>query len=309
MLVCHIKTSPLPGEAAMDWQFRLIEVYDKTCELWKQGLCFHAERMSNNKEQLITDEEIVAIFLNGIMTGKTNLKSIYNFTVQHLHGWFPQLGTYEVFTRRVNQLAGVFVALVEELSKIASPLVAGKIKIIDSLPIVMANAKRSSRAKVAPNMADKGYCGSKDMFYYGVKLHVVAAGRHESLPMPEYIGLTQASCHDNAAFQQIAPTLINCDLFADKAYANRDNNIQYQKSQNLNVLTPVKLTKGQARLDSADSLYSTAVSRIRQPIESLFNWLQEKTGIQRASKVRSASGLIVHVFGRMAAGLLLMLNF
>ena len=69
------------------------------------------------------------------------------------------------------------------------------------------------------------------------------------------------------------------------------------------------VAKGQARLDAADSLYSTAVSRIRQPIESLFNWLQEKTGIQVASKVRSTSGLMVHVFGRLAAGLLLMLNY
>jgi len=33
----------------------------------------------------------------------------------------------------------------------------------------------------------------------------------------------------------------------------------------------------------------------------LFNWLIQKTDIQRASKVRSSKGLIVHVFGRIAA--------
>jgi hypothetical protein len=48
---------------------------------------------------------------------------------------------------------------------------------------------------------------------------------------------------------------------------------------------------------------STAVSRLRQPIESLVNWLEEKTGIERASKVRSYNGLMVHVFGRLAAAL------
>jgi len=43
-----------------------------------------------------------------------------------------------------------------------------------------------------------------------------------------------------------------------------------------------------------------SVSRIRQPIESLFNWIQEKTDIQVASKVRSSKGLMVHIFGRLA---------
>lgn len=48
-------------------------------------------------------------------------------------------------------------------------------------------------------------------------------------------------------------------------------------------------------------VYSTVVSKIPQPIEALFNWLIEKTDIQRGSKVRSAKGLIVYAFGRIAA--------
>jgi hypothetical protein len=72
------------------------------------------------------------------------------------------------------------------------------------------------------------------------------------------------------------------------------------------MLTPIKGIKGQAeniRLwgKAANDLFSTAVSKVRQPIESLFNWLIEKTDIQRASKVRSTKGLMVHVFGRIAA--------
>ena len=72
------------------------------------------------------------------------------------------------------------------------------------------------------------------------------------------------------------------------------------------MMIPVKAVKGQAlrisQIDkAANDLYSTAVSRIRQPIEALFNWLIEKTDIQRASKVRSSNGLIVHIFGRIAA--------
>ncbi len=45
---------------------------------------------------------------------------------------------------------------------------------------------------------------------------------------------------------------------------------------------------------------------MRQPIESLFNWINEKTGIQQASKVRSYQGLLVHAFGWLAAAMLLL---
>jgi hypothetical protein len=78
------------------------------------------------------------------------------------------------------------------------------------------------------------------------------------------------------------------------------------ETNNSTMMTPVKAVKNQSetivqRDKAANDLYSTAVSKIRQPIEALFNWLIEKTDIQRASKVRSTKGLIVHIFGRIAA--------
>lgn len=72
------------------------------------------------------------------------------------------------------------------------------------------------------------------------------------------------------------------------------------------MLTPVKAVKGQTEVEkqwtkAADDLFSRAVSKVRQPIEGLFNWLIEITDFQRASKVRSTKGLMVHVFGKIAA--------
>ncbi|RTY96111.1 transposase [Flavobacterium sp. GSP27] len=63
------------------------------------------------------------------------------------------------------------------------------------------------------------------------------------------------------------------------------------------MFTPVKAVKGESqeirnRDKVSNDLYSKAVSRIRQPIESLFNWLIEKTNIQRACKVRSTKRLL-----------------
>jgi hypothetical protein len=80
----------------------------------------------------------------------------------------------------------------------------------------------------------------------------------------------------------------------------------FEKEKNYLMMTPVKAVKGECqeirnRDKVSNDLYSIAVSRIRQPLESLFNWLIEKTNIQRACKVRSTKGLLVHLFGKIAA--------
>jgi len=182
-------------------------------------------------------------------------------------------------------------------------------KLMDAMPIYMAKAKRSNRAKVAPELADKGYCSSKDEYYYGVKLHVVGFDRDGAIPIPSCIGLSPASTHDLQAFREIEREFSNCDIFGDNAYSDSDL-FKTLTARGVCLATPVKRKKGQKALDSADKMYSAAVSSIRQPIESFFNWLQEKTKIQRASKVRSTKGLLTHVFGKVAAGLVAMLfNF
>ena len=71
------------------------------------------------------------------------------------------------------------------------------------------------------------------------------------------------------------------------------------------MLTPVKAIKGQCeelkqRDKAFNALFSTAVSKVGQPIGAFFNWLNEKTNIQRAMKVRSTSGLLVHTMGKIA---------
>lgn len=46
---------------------------------------------------------------------------------------------------------------------------------------------------------------------------------------------------------------------------------------------------------------NTAVAKIRQPIESLFSWLDRKVGLQKASTIRSEQGLLLHVYAKVAA--------
>lgn len=182
---------------------------------YKTDLWPFCQRMSNNSNPKFTDEELLTIFMYGIMQRRFELKDIYNYTCNHLREWFPHLPSYVAFVQRLNRFESLFPMLIELILKDFSESdIAQQIRLIDTMPIILANAKRSSSAKVANQFANKGYCSSKGI--------------------------------------------------------------------------------------------STSVSKIRQPIESLFNWIQEKTKIQIASKVRSYQGLMVHVFGKLAAAMFIL---
>ena len=88
---------------------------------------------------------------------------------------------------------------------------------------------------------------------------------------------------------------------------------QMQAKGNM-LMTPIKdkqkHTPAMKQKERAfNDVHNKAVSIIRQPIESLFNWINELTQIQNASKVRSANGLKLHLWGKLAAALLLLARF
>ena len=291
----------------MDWQERLITLYEDICKQYREHLWVYCQRFSPYTDLRFSDEEVLCIYLWGVMDKRRALKEIYEYTQRHLRDWFPRLPSYGGYVQRLNQLADVFVPLLGELQEaLAQSERRYPVRLMDSFPIRLAHGRRRYRARVARELANPGYCASKGEHYYGVKVHVLGLRRAGTLPLPDYLGLTPASDHDLLAFRQIAEQLHGGELYVDKAYADELLHQAAQRDRDLTILTPVKRAKGQQYLDTVDQWLSTAVSRVRQPIESLFNWLEEKTGIQRASKVRSYRGLLVHVFGRLAAAMWLL---
>jgi hypothetical protein len=164
----------------------------------------------------------------------------------------------------------------------------------DSLPIILS--KRAYQAKVALGIADKGFCSTKDLYYQGVKFHFLGPDRYGKMPLPEQMQFTQASANDLTVLKTLLPRLYNRWVVGDKIFASTPTNEQVA-AQQVQILTPIKLKKGQKRLDAAHQYFSTYVSSIRQPVESFVNWLIEKTQIQSASKVRSEKGLWLHCYG------------
>lgn len=286
--------------------FQLIQLYLLVCELYdmRRSTCF--QRLSNNAHPAgITDQELVTIYCFAHLHGHFEKKAMHQFIRQYWAEYFPKLPAYQTFVARLNRLEPTFQAVGAALqARLRVAHVPEIDQVIDSLPVLLARGGHAYTATVARETADVGYCASKKQYFHGVRLHAIGQRRSGQWPCPQQIWLREASCHDVRGVKEQAPPLPATTLFADSAYA--DQALQQQlAAQGSSLRTPKKKPKGQA-LTPAEKHYNRCVSRLRQPIEGLFNWFNKKTGLQDAGTVRSDDALKVHCFGKLTVAYMIL---
>jgi hypothetical protein len=288
----------------MDWEDKLISLYVVISNEYHEIIYPHVEIFTNGKNISFSDEEVMTIYCCGILRGYRTITAMHRYAQDHLRDYFPKLPEYAAFIHRVNKLSSGFIALISFLQAKKVPEYDESVYLIDSFPITLAKSNYAYTAKVAPELASKSYNSTKKMYYYGVKAHVVARKREATLPDIEIIFIEEAGRQDGPFFDQIRPMLTENLLFGDQAYKMTDEK-KVELIQGLKVLKPVKKQRGKKHLSPEDKNYSNAVSRMRQPIEALLGWLNKVTGIGDASNVRSSTGLLTHIYGRLAAAMML----
>ena len=296
----------------MKKSIKLIQLFYQVCDWYNENLVWNVQRFSKNGlKGYITDEELITIYLFCVIEEqKTSIKSMYCHLRDYWEGWFI-LPSYAVFNDRLNRLNEVFPALMALL--LEKVPIEDDLKLVligDSFPIITCSGKRVG--KVATNLTDKGRCASKGIWYYGVKLHALSHKIPKKLPFPQYLGITKASVHDSVPMKDVLSGLSNADVYLDKAYCDARLEEIMEKNQS-KLITPIKDKKGQSEQQKQrDSAYNqsinTAVAKVRQPIESFFSWINEKTDLQNASKVRSEKGLLLHVYGKVVATIIILMG-
>ncbi len=289
------------------WKTKLIKLYCTIC-LCSNDSRYQAkmQRLSNNFRPKFTDEELITTVVWGITQRRFELKATYNYIKNHLLDWFPQLPSYQAYSRRANDLREIFQLLASDwMEEIGLSIPKNIGFVMDSCPIIVAKGNRSNVARVAKNFCNKTYNSSRKEWYYGAKLHAMNQLQAGTIPKPVAMSISPAATFDLTVAKQIfldCTPFTNAKLYADKAYCDSEWLELLKKDEKITLITPIKKKKGQHSFLGGDC-YSTAVSAIRQPIESFFHWLNEKTNIQSASKVRSEAGLFFHVFSRFSATL------
>jgi hypothetical protein len=288
------------------FEAKLIALYFYVCERYEEELKYECLRFSNNNKPKFSDQEALTIYLYAVSEERRfQIREIHCFAKRYLRSWFPLLPSYQAFNTRLNRLCVVMQRLCAELLEQHLPEdLNAESSLVDSFPIITCSGKR--QGKVAGEITAKGYCSTKCLYYYGLRIHALAWRRKVRLPWLESMVLSSAAENDLSIFKENWSEIENRTFYGDKIYQNKSWFGDFYQSNHSEMLTPVKAVKGMPESlkqwdKAADNLYSRAVSAIRQPIESFFNWLNEKTDIQTASKVRSTKGLLVHVFGKITA--------
>ena len=277
---------------------KLFQLNRRVCKFYHTTELACCQRLSNNSEPKFTDIQATVIYLYGMNLGFQTKQSIYNFAEEHLLRFCKHLPTYKQFCLRINKLAPVFEQLCNLELKLKRK--TSKTHLADSLPIVVAKGSRSSRAKTADEICDKGHCASKKMWYYGVKIHILAEERPHTVPIPRKILITKASEHDLNAGKMMFENAGDIEVFADKAYIDDEWGYDLQL-QYVNLNTPFKeRSKNQVPLDDGERAWNDMVASKRQLIESLFSQISRVTDLQNAGFVRSLDGLLAFIWAKLA---------
>jgi hypothetical protein len=287
-----------------DWQLQLISLYCWIDEGFEQrgwdSLC---ERFSPNSNPKFCDAEVLSVYLFARLRGHHTVKHARQFVQDFASNYFPRLPKYSAFVDRLNRLQHVLVQALQECTVFVGA--ESNLKcVIDSCPIVMASSKRSGRARVAPKLASPGRCATKSQYYYGVKLHVVGILRAGTIPFPVLVGVSAARLSDLKGLQACQDALAGQTLYADLAYKCKQTHKHLEGIGGC-LVTGHKKNRWYHSCAGPCTASRTVSSR-RQPIESLFAWLQEKTRFQNASRVRSEAGLLVFVWSALLIGALLL---
>jgi hypothetical protein len=120
----------------MSWEEKLIALYLIICKEYKSTLWTSCQRFTNGGNLSCSDEEIMSIYMTGIMNGFRTIKAIHRYTCKHLHDWFPNLPAYAGFVWRVNRLHEAFRLFIEVLQ--AKKVGDEGVYLIDSFPIILA---------------------------------------------------------------------------------------------------------------------------------------------------------------------------
>ena len=85
--------------------------------------------------------------------------------------------------------------------------------LIDSLPIIITKGFRAHKCNTAKDISSVGYCSSKNLYYFGLKLHLIALFKNKKLASLIAMKVTRAGTHDLSAVKNDLLNIEHSELF------------------------------------------------------------------------------------------------
>ena len=88
---------------------------------------------------------------------------------------------------------------------------------------MIAKGFLAHKCNTAKDISSVGYCSSKNLFYFGLKLHLTALFQRNKLARPISIKVTKAGAHDLTAIKNELLNFKHSQIFADSTYCDQIN--------------------------------------------------------------------------------------
>jgi len=119
----------------------------------------------------ITDEELIALAVAQAAMGISSDRQFLGLVPFRLPGWFPHLPDQTQYNRRLRRLTP-YITTVQLM--VAELIVEGRIRLADGTLIGCANYSGCASKSHMAGHAGYGYCPSKSLFVWGVRLVLVS---------------------------------------------------------------------------------------------------------------------------------------
>lgn len=185
------------------------------------------------------------------------------------------------FNRRARQLIWLVQVIRQAMNTQLSP---DTIVIIDSFPLPLCQPVRNLRTRIFNDLADIGYNASKNLWFYGFKVHMLVTLSGYIL---NYV-VTPASVHDIRAVNDLLENCRQPYIIADLGYLSRElkDNLE-QKGYHL--WTPLRQNMAGAKQHNHGKLMA-----MRRTIETRFSELCALFDIEK-TLARVATGLQLRI--------------
>jgi hypothetical protein len=236
---------------------------------------------------LISDPELIALGVAQAVTGLSSDRQFLGMVERLLPGWFPHLPDQTQYNRRLRRLTPQTTAV---QLMVAELIAEGEVRLVDGTLISCANYPGcSKKSQFAPDAA-YGYCPSKSLFVWGMRLVVICD--RKGVPVGYDLVGPKTGQERESAFR-LATAHPHSLLFADGGFWGSE----YQDTMGLidiELITPAKHKLGQRPPGEI------AKARIRLIIESVFSNLKRQMRLeQHLAKTRP--GLAQRIVQRLLA--------
>ncbi len=160
----------------------------------------------------VSDESLLVLLLLQAELGITSHRHFYRICQLFFGGNLPERSH---FNRRTKQLIWLVQLIRQALSGAISP---DTIVIMDSFPLPLCQPIRNHRAKIVNDVADIGYNATKNLCFYGFKVHMLVTLLGVIL---NYV-VTPASVHDIKVVDELLEGCRQSVVLADLGYLSQE---------------------------------------------------------------------------------------